>query len=225
MNVLVIEDDELLIEFMKRVLKAEGHHIVTASDGEEGFKKAQSSRLDAIILDILLPNKDGIAICRELRRLRVETPIIFLTSQIDERIKVEGLDAGADDYLIKPFSHRELIARLRAITRRPSTVVQSNLVVGDLALDPVGHKVTRGGTLLELSPKEYQLLEYMMRNPDVALPKHELLHKVWNIRSEAASNRLEVYVRHLRNKVDRAHSKKHILTVRGVGYKLRSQNF
>lgn len=220
MNILLVEDDNLMAEFVKRVLKSENHFVSVAYDGIQGFKKAQASSYDAIILDVLLPSKDGLSICRDLRRLKIMTPILFLTSQYDEKSRVDGLDAGADDYLVKPFSYKELSARLRAITRRPSVVIQSSLVVGDLTLNPEGHSVTRQGRALSLRPKEYDLLEYMMRNPGIALPKHVLLRNVWKIRSESASNRLEVYIRHLRQKVDHPFKRKLIHTVRGVGYKI-----
>lgn len=220
MNILVIEDDDLTAEFIRQVLGRENHYVVVNDDGAKGFKKAQSSQFDAIILDINLPNMDGVTICRELRRLKVATPILFLSSYTDEHIRIEGLDAGADDYLIKPFSYKELTARLRAITRRPSIVVQSALSICDLMLNPESREVSRSGKVLKLSPKEYELLEYMMRNPDTALPRYLLLSRVWRIGSDSSSNRLEVYIRHLRQKVDHTHKKKLIQTVRGVGYKI-----
>ncbi len=137
-----------------------------------------------------------------------------------EQARIEGLDAGADDYLAKPFSYRELTARLRAVTRRPSMVLQSDLEIGSLKLNPETREVTRSGKKIELRPKEYELLEFMMRNPDIALPRHLLLNNIWHIRSEASSNRLEVCIRHLRRKVDSPFPKKLIQTVHGIGYKL-----
>lgn len=220
MNILLIEDDKLLSEFIKKVLQNDGHFVQVESDGEKGFHSAQKKQYDVIILDIMLPHKDGISICAELRRQKIATPILILSAQTEEDYRVRGLDIGADDYLTKPFSHKELLARIRAITRRPSAVLQSELVVGDLSLSPDGHRVERAGKAIELSPKEYQLLEFLMRNQDTALPKHLILNKVWQIRSTAASNRLEVHVRHLREKVDKPFKKKVIHTVRGIGYKL-----
>lgn len=220
MNILIIEDDTLLAEFTKRSLRAQNHHVSVVHDGSSGFKRAQSGAYDAIILDILLPGKDGLSICNELRRMKVETPIMILSSKTSEESRITGLDAGADDYMVKPFSRNELSARLRAITRRPSTVVQSNLQVGDLILDPVTRRVTRAGTVIGLRPKEFELLEYMMRNQGIALQKHVLLSKVWHIYSKAASNRLEVYIRQLRQKIDQPYESKLIHTVRGVGYTL-----
>lgn len=218
-NILIVEDDELTAEFIKRVLEKDKHFVRVINDGEKGFNKAKTFTFDAIILDILLPSKDGLSICRDLRRLKLGTPILILSSHSDESTKVSGLDAGADDYLVKPFNHRELLARLRAITRRPSIVSQSSLNIGGLTLNPESREVTREGKLLKLRPKEYELLEYMMRNPDVALPRYLLLSKVWQIRSEATSNRLEVYIRSLRQKVDHPFNKNSIQTVRGIGYK------
>jgi DNA-binding response OmpR family regulator len=219
MNILVVEDDELTAEFIKRVLTREHHFVQTCHDGIAGFKKAQSHSYDALILDISLPGKDGIAICRELRRLVVNTPILMLSSYADEQTKITCLDAGADDYMTKPFGYKELLARLRSITRRPSVVVQSALALEDVVLDPESHGVSRGGVVLHLRPKEYDLLEFMMRNPNTVLPKHLLLNKVWQIRSESASNRLEVYIRHLREKIDKPFKRKLIKTVHGIGYR------
>lgn len=220
MNILIIEDDTLLAEFTKRSLRLQNHHVSVVHDGSSGFKRAQSGSYDAIILDVLLPGKDGVSICSDLRRMKVETPIMMLSSKTSEESRITGLDAGADDYMIKPFSRNELSARLRAITRRPSVVAQSSLSVFDLTLDPITHTVTRAGQDIHLRPKEYELLEFMMRNQGVALQKHLLLRKVWHIYSKAASNRLEVYIRQLRQKVDQPFSVQLIHTVRGVGYKL-----
>jgi DNA-binding response OmpR family regulator len=220
MNILLIEDDELIAEFTRQVLRNEDFNVSISYDGVDGFNKASKKRYDVILLDVLLPNKDGFSICRDLRRAKNMTPIIMLSSQAGEDSKVDGLDYGADDYLTKPFSHKELVARIRAVTRRPSAVVQSKLSIVDLELDPQGHLVTRGGKTILLRPKEYELLEFMMRNQDVALPKHVLLHNVWGIRSEAASNRLEVYIKHLRHKIDKPYKRHLIHTVHGIGYKL-----
>ena len=219
MNILVVEDDELTAEFIKRVLAREHHFVQVCHDGSVGFKKAQSHSYDVVILDISLPGKDGISICRELRRLLVSTPILMLSSYADEQTKITCLDAGADDYMTKPFGYKELLARLRSVGRRPSLVIQSALQMEDVVLNPESHAVTRAGVLLQLRPKEYDLLEFMMRNPNTVLPKHLLLNKVWQIRSESASNRLEVYIRHLREKIDKPFKRKLIKTVHGIGYR------
>lgn len=220
MNILVVEDEELIAEFTKRVLKNENFDVDVVYDGMDGFNKAVKKSYDVILLDVLLPSKDGFSICKDLRQAKITTPIIMLSSQADEDSKVTGLDYGADDYLTKPFSHKELVARIRAVTRRPSPVLQSKLKAGDLTLDPQGRIVTRGNKKIELRPKEYDLLEFMLRNQDTVLPKHVLLNNVWNIRSEAASNRLEVYIKHLRNKIDKPFDHKLIHTIHGTGYKL-----
>lgn len=222
MNILIIEDDTLLAEYTKRSLSAQDHRVSVVHDGSSGFKRAQSGAYDAIILDIILPDIDGVTICNDLRRMKIETPIMMISSKSSEQSRVTGLDAGADDYMVKPFNRNELAARLRAITRRPSVVVQSALTLADLSLDPTTRTVRRGGQLIQLRPKEYELLEFMMRNQGIALHKNLILSKVWRIYSTAASNRLEVYIRTLRQKIDYGHRVKLIHTVRGVGYKLSS---
>jgi len=219
-NILVIEDDDLVAEFTKRALKTEDHFVSVVRDGSSGFKKASKGSYDAIVLDVLLPGKDGLTVCSELRRSKVATPIIILSSQGDEASMIAGLDAGADDYMVKPFNHKELSARIRAVTRRPSVVSQSKLVVDDLVLSPEDHRVLRGKREVVLRPKEYELLEYMMRNPGVVLHRYALLSKIWHVRSEATSNRLEVYIRQLRQGIDSGQERKLIHTVRGVGYRI-----
>lgn len=220
MNVLVIEDDRLLAEFIKKTLGRHKYYVRIECDGEMGFTKAQSGSFDAIILDITLPKKDGLSICNDLRRQKVATPIILLSAKTDEASKIAGLDAGADDYVMKPFNHGELAARLRAVTRRPAAVIQSRLVIADLELHPDKHTVTRGGTSIPLRPKEFMLLEYMMQNQDVVLHKRDLLHKVWQVQPSASSNRLEVYILQLRKKIDSPFKVKLIHTVHGSGYRL-----
>ena len=153
MNILVVEDDELTAEFIKRVLAREHHFVQVCHDGSVGFKKAQSHSYDVVILDISLPGKDGISICRELRRLLVSTPILMLSSYADEQTKITCLDAGADDYMTKPFGYKELLARLRSVGRRPSLVIQSALQMEDVVLNPESHAVTRAGVLLQLRKK------------------------------------------------------------------------
>ncbi len=220
MKILVVEDDELTAEFIAKTMRLENHDVVVANDGLEGFKLANTSGYGAIILDVLLPHKNGLEICKDLRRLRISTPILILSSESSEKARIDGLDAGADDYLVKPFNYKELQARIRAITRRPSVVIQSKLRAVDLTLDPASHEVHRTGTKLKLRPKEYDLLEYMMRNPNTALSRAQLLKDVWGIFADNSSNRLEVHIRHLREKVDKNHKHKLIQTVRGIGYRL-----
>lgn len=220
MKILVVEDDELTAEFIAKTMKLENHDVVVANDGLEGFKLANTPGYGAIILDVLLPHKNGLEICQDLRRLRISTPILILSSESSEKARIDGLDAGADDYLVKPFNYKELQARIRAITRRPSVVIQSKLRAVDLTLDPASHEVYRTGRKLALRPKEYDLLEYMMRNPNTALSRAQLLKDVWGIFADNSSNRLEVHIRHLREKVDKNHKNKLIQTVRGIGYRL-----
>lgn len=218
MNILIVEDDELTAEFVKKVFSSNGHSVSVSSDGISGLKKAKQSRYDAIILDISLPGVSGLDICSELRSEGVTTPILILSSYSDEDTRVEGLDRGADDYLCKPFGYKELLARVRTITRRPSRVLQSSLKVGEIELNQNSRTVCISGKSIPLRPKEFDLLLHLMQNPDIALPKHELLRRVWHVHTTSASNRLEVYIRHLRSKLG-VHAK-HIQTVRGIGYKI-----
>lgn len=223
MNILVAEDDTLISELIRRALLQQNHYVMVVNDGDRAYSLASSEKFDAIILDIILPNKDGLTICDDLRSHHVNTPIMIVSSKTDDRTLVEGLDKGADDYLIKPFSHAVLLARLRAITRRPSTNLKSEIIYGDLKINCVSREVSRGNKIIKLRPKEYDLLEYFMRYPETALPRHLLLEKVWHVRSNSASNRLEVYIRHLRKKIDDDYPKKLIHTVRNIGYKLSSE--
>lgn len=218
MNVLLIEDEEIMGQYLSRLLRARGHTLEHIYDGIVGYDAALKNEYDLIILDIKLPRRNGLSICRGLREADVSTPILMLSSNSSEKSRIEGLDAGADDYLPKPFSGAELCARLRALNRRPRNLLPTRLNVGDITLNPVKHQVTRDGELLNLRPKEYGLLEYMMRKKGQVLPRDEILSKVWGINIDNASNRLDVYVRHLRSKVDDGREVEYIHTVRGVGY-------
>ncbi len=220
MRVLVVEDEELILEFLKRSLKADKKDVDVATNGADGYKKAMLHSYDAIVLDVMMPIKNGLDVCRDLRREGNVTPIIFLSSRGSESARVQGLDAGADDYMAKPFSYKELNARLRAITRRPSTSLGAKLVVGDVVLDSARHIATRGKRNLVLRPKEFALLEYLMQNPGTVLTREQLLRKIWGVSQENSSNRLEVYVRHLRTKLTLADEDQMIYTVRGKGYKI-----
>ncbi len=221
MNILIIEDDILVAEFTRRVLNKAGHHVTVANDGNNGYKKACRGVYDVIVLDLYLPGRDGIGLCSDLRRHQVSTPIVMLTSETQEHSKVAGLDAGADDYMVKPFSHAELAARLRAVTRRPAHIVQSKLQAGDLVLDPDERVVMKGNKAVKLSPKEYELIEFLMQNPSIALPRHLILNKVWHVYSQASSNRLEVHIRQLRIKLGELGEEQVIQTVRGIGYRIK----
>jgi heavy metal response regulator len=221
MRILVVEDEQKVAAFIKRGLEEEGAAVDVAADGEDGLFQAAVGNYDLIILDISLPRLDGLEVCRRLRNERVSTPILLLTARDSIEMKVSGLDSGADDYLTKPFAFAELLARLRALTRRNRAEVNMRLEVGDLKLDPLTRRVTRSGRLIQLTSKEFALLECFMRHPDQVLSRTILAEKVWDDRFDAFTNVIDVYVNYLRNKIDRDFSPKLIHTVRGAGYVLR----
>jgi two-component system OmpR family response regulator len=219
-RVLIVEDEEKLAGLLARGLREEGHSADIAGNGEDALWMARASGYDAIILDVMLPGRDGFAVCRELRQDSVWTPVLMLTARDAVQDRVTGLDTGADDYLVKPFSFDELLARLRAIARRPAVERPTVLEVGDLRLDPAARQAWRGETELALSAKEFALLEAFMRRPGHALSRFDLLEKAWDMAYDARSNVVDVYVRYLRQKVDRPFGRHTIETVRGVGYRL-----
>jgi DNA-binding response OmpR family regulator len=221
MRVLVVEDEAKMAAFIKRGLEEEGAIVEVASDGEDGFFRALAGGYDLIILDITLPRLDGLEVCRRLRGERVATPILLLTARDSIEMKVRGLDLGADDYLTKPFAFAELLARTRALTRRNRAEVNIRLEVADLQLDPLTRRVTRAGRPIQLTSKEFALLECFMRHPDQVLSRTILAEKVWNESFDAFTNVIDVYVNYLRNKIDRDFSPRLIHTVRGAGYVLR----
>jgi two-component system OmpR family response regulator len=223
MRVLVVEDEKKLGELLGRGLREEGYATDIADRGEEALWMARAVQYDAIVLDVMLPGADGFEICRQLRAGRIWTPVLMLTARdaVDDR--VDGLDAGADDYLTKPFAFEELLARLRALTRRTPSERPAVLEVGDLRLDPAARRAWRDGTELELTNKEFALLELFMRRPGVAVTRTQLLDGVWDMAFERRSNVVDVYVRYLREKVDRPFGRDTIETVRGVGYRLRRE--
>jgi len=221
MRILLVEDNRQLSRSLKLSLEEDGYAVDAAFDGEEGQDLAELAPYDAIILDILLPRKDGLSVCRELRDRRVNTPILMLTARDTVEDRVKGLDSGADDYLVKPFALNELRARLRALLRREAPDKTSIIVVDDLTLDPVTHRVTRGGRPIELTAKEYALLEYFMRNADRLISREMAESHVWSYDYEGVSNVIDVYVRRLRRKIDDPFPAKLIETVRGAGYRLR----
>jgi two-component system OmpR family response regulator len=220
-RVLVVEDEKKLGELLARGLREEGYAPDLADRGEEALWMATAVDYDAIVLDVMLPGVDGFEVCRRLRAGDVWTPVLMLTARdaIDDR--VVGLDAGADDYLVKPFSFEELLARLRALTRRAPVERPAVLETGDLRLDPAAHRAWRGEDELDLSAKEFALLELFMRRPGVVLTRTQLLDGAWDIAFESRSNVVDVYVRYLREKIDRPFGLDTIETVRGVGYRLR----
>jgi two-component system OmpR family response regulator len=223
MRVLVVEDETKLAELLARGLREEGHAADLADRGEEALWMAHAVPYDAIVLDVMLPGLDGFEICRRLRNDGVWSPVLMLTARdaIDDR--VTGLDAGADDYLAKPFSFEELLARLRALARRAPQERPAVLEVGELRLDPAAHRAWRGDVELDLSAKEFALLELFLRRPGVVLTRTQLLDGAWDISFEARSNVVDVYVRYLREKIDRPFDRDSIETVRGVGYRLRTE--
>ena len=222
MRVLVVEDEPKLAGLLARGLGEEGHPTDVVASGREAVWMARATPYDAIVLDVMLPGQDGFAVCRELRAANVWTPVLFLTARDSVDDRVAGLDVGGDDYLSKPFSFPELLARLRALTRRGAIERPVVLEVGSLRLDPASHKVWRGDTEIELSAKEFTLLEVFMRSPGKALSRVDLLERGWDMAYETRSNVVDVYVRYLREKIDRPFGCHSLETVRGVGYRLRA---
>jgi len=221
MRLLIIEDEKKVADFIKRGLKEEGYSIDVAFDGEEGHFQASSNEYDAIILDLMLPKIDGISLCRKLRQEKITTPVLMLTAKDSVKDKVTGLDSGANDYLTKPFSFEELLARIRALLRKSETATPTKLQIVDLILDLLTHKVTRTGKEIILTNKEYALLEYLMRNPGSIVTRTMISEHVWDINFDTFTNVIDVYVNYLRNKIDKGHKKKLIHTVRGRGYTIR----
>ncbi len=221
MRILVVEDEARLASIIRRGLVEAGYSVDNAYDGEEAQFMAEHTRYDAIVLDILLPKKDGLAVCSTLRKKRIAVPIIMLTAKdtVDDRIK--GLDAGADDYLVKPFSFGELLARLRALVRRTGPALSHRLEAGDLVMDTLNREVTLGGSRVELTATEYAMLEYLMRHPNAVVTRTMLEEAVWDYRFAGTSNIVDVYIRRLRSKLQTGNGAGFIETVRGAGYRLR----
>lgn len=220
-RILVVEDEEKMARLLQRGLSAEGLATDVAGTGEDALWMAGATAYDAIVLDVMLPGMDGLETCRRLRDERVWTPVLMLTARDGVEDRVAGLDCGADDYLLKPFAFTELLARLRAVVRRGPVERPVVLTAGDLSLDPARRAVSRGGTPIELSATEFAMLEAFMRAPGVVLTRFDLLERVWNDAYENRSNIVDVYVRYLRDKVDRPFGVSSIETVRGAGYALR----
>jgi two-component system, OmpR family, response regulator len=220
-RVLVVEDETKMARLISRGLAEEGHAVDVAGRGEDALWMAQAAAYDAIILDVMLPGLDGFETCRELRRQEVWSPVLILTARDAVGDRVAGLDTGADDYLVKPFSFAELLARLRALKRRAPAERPVELRVGDLRLDPAGHRAWRGEDELDLSPKEFALLELLMGHPGEVLSRLQLLEGAWNMAYERRSNLIDVYVGYLRKKIDKPFERRSLETVRNVGYRLR----
>jgi two-component system OmpR family response regulator len=223
MRLLVVEDSVKMAGLLRRGFAEEGHAVDIAPNGEDALWMATENPYDAVVLDVMLDGggPDGFEVCRRLREAGAWAPVLMLTARdaVDDRVK--GLDAGADDYLTKPFSFEELNARIRALLRRGSEERPAILEVGDLRLDPARHEVTRNGARLELTAKEFSLLEYLMRHPDTPVTRMTLLEHLWDFAFDGGSNVIDVHVRNLRVKLSRAPGSTTIETVRGVGYRLR----
>jgi len=223
MKILVVEDEVRVSQFMQKGLREEGHAVDAAADGEEGGFLAEINEYDLIILDLMLPKKNGVVMCREIRDRGVETPVLMLTARDSVEDRVRGLDAGADDYMIKPFAFEELLARVRALLRRRSETRSPILSLGDLELNPMSRLVTRAGTGIRLTTKEYALLEYMMRNPRKVLSRTLIGEHVWDMNFDPESNVIDVYISHLRAKIDKGFDPALLYTLRGQGYILTDQ--
>lgn len=224
MRILVVEDTATIARALKEGLEQESYAVDVESDGDDGLRAALYEPYDLIILDVMLPSKDGIAVCRELRESAVSTPVLMLTAKTQDGDIVTGLNAGADDYLAKPFSFDVLLARIRALLRRPQEVKPDLLVVGDLKLDIANRTAERAGKTLDLSRKEFAILEYLMRNPDRACSKDEIMQHVWDFDADILPNTLEVFMTYLRAKVDKPFGSPLIQTVRGFGYKVSQES-
>ena len=224
MRVLLIEDDVTIARLLKEGLEDESYAVDIARDGSEGYRTAAADDYDVIILDIMLPEMNGYEVCRSLRNDGSKTPILMLTARDAERDIVEGLDTGADDYLAKPFSFDVLLARIRALLRRPNEKLEEILQVGDLKLDPSLKKVTRASQEITLTAKEYGVLEYLMRNKGEVLSKEQIISHVWDFDADVLPNNVELFIMFLRRKIDKPFKSKLIHTVSGFGYKLEEKS-
>jgi DNA-binding response OmpR family regulator len=218
MRILVVEDEKKIANFIKRGLEEELYEVQTAADGEEGLRLAQEKSFDLIVLDWMLPKKDGLSVLKELREKKNMTPVLMLTAKDSVEDIVAGLDSGSDDYLTKPFAFIELSARVRALVRRSEQDRGAEIRFADLRLDPVTHKVWRKDEEIELTAKEYSLLEYFMRNPNQVVTRTMIAEHCWDYTFDTFTNIIDVYVNYLRKKIDREADRKLIHTVRGVGY-------
>lgn len=223
MRILLVEDDVTIARLLKEGLEDESYAVDVVNDGSEGYRTAAADDYDVIILDIMLPGMNGYEVCRALRNDGNKTPILMLTARDAERDIVEGLDTGADDYLAKPFSFDVLLARIRALLRRPNEKLEEILQVGDLKLDPSSKKVTRASQEINLTAKEYGVLEYLMRNKGKVLSKEQIISHVWDFDADVLPNNVELFIMFLRRKIDKPFESKLIHTVSGFGYKLEEK--
>ena len=221
MRILIVEDEKKVAAFIKKGLEEETYAVDIASDGEEGLHLGEQNPYDLIILDLMLPKINGLDILSRLRAKKIETPILLLTAKDSVEDKVEGLNQGADDYLTKPFAFSELLARIRVLLRRGKAETKTTLKIADLTLDLVSHKVNRGNEEIELTGKEYSLLEYFMRNQEKVLTRTMIAEHVWDYNFDTFTNVIDVYVNHLRKKIDKNFPAKLLHTLRGVGYVMK----
>jgi len=220
MKILVVEDDKKVAGFIRQGLREEQYTVDTAYDGEEGLLAVRSNHYDVVILDVMMPKKDGFEVCKAMRSEAILTPVLMLTARDHLEDKVKGLKDGADDYLTKPFAFEELLARIEALLRRGSNYKAHCLKVGDLELDPISRKVIRENKMITLTGKEFALLEYLMKNKGRVITQAMISDQVWEMDFDGLSNVVNVYINHLRDKVDKGFSKRYIHTVRGSGYKI-----
>jgi DNA-binding response OmpR family regulator len=225
MHILVVEDERRLASLLRRVLSEERHNVDLAFDGSSGLDLALSGTYDLVILDLMLPQIDGLELCRRMRDEDVTSPVLVLTARGAVEDRVAGLNAGADDYVVKPFAVEELLARINALSRRRGRGLDATgatLQVGDLTLDLLRHEARRAGKTIELTAKEFALLEYLMRHPGQALTRTQITDHVWRYDLEALSNVVDIYIHYLRDKLDRGFSRPLIKTIRGIGYKIEA---
>jgi DNA-binding response OmpR family regulator len=223
MRILVIEDNIQLAEIIKRGLSEEGYAVDTAPSGETGEEYLQSVPYDLIILDIILPGKDGITVCRGLREKNIKTPVLMLTAKDSLNDKITGLDSGADDYVVKPFEFEELFARIRALLRRKENLIPHILQVGELVLDISTRRVWRGQRQIDLTAKEYAIMEYLMRYPNLVITRIMIEQHIWNLELDSSSNLIDAYISRLRRKIDNGDEISFIQTIKGVGYRMAQQ--
>jgi two-component system OmpR family response regulator len=223
MRILVVEDETKMARAIRRGLENEGYAVETVATGDDGVFWATEQAFDAVVLDVMLPGQDGFSVCRALRAAHVWTPVLMLTARGGVEDRIQGLDAGADDYLVKPFAFGELLARLRALLRRGPAERAPQLIVGDLVIDPAAHTVTRRGVTVDLSPREFSLLEYLARRAGEVVRRSEILDHVWAYDYDGMSNVVDVYVGYLRKKLEKPFGSRVIRAVRGVGYVLEAK--
>jgi DNA-binding response OmpR family regulator len=223
MRILVVEDERKVARFIQQALEEEHHAVDVAFDGERGMAMIEAQGYDLMILDVMLPKRNGLELTKAFRANRGTTPILMLTAKTATEDKVAGLDSGADDYLTKPFAVAELLARVRSLLRRGASEKTTLLKIADLELDTVTHKARRAGRTIDLTAKEYSLLEYLLRNKERVLSRSVIAEHIWDYHFDTGTNLIDVYINHLRNKVDTGFSKKLVHTVRGVGYVIREE--